>query len=312
MAVASKFLAFALLLVGCGPSGPKALSADEKAVCERARQTFREARAIKSDAIADSNPEWQKSNELWQNAITAVTNDRLKGQCGVLPAPLYETWMNFLDRSLDRLERDESFMVTGNDMAFAIATSPLETGPQEFFGPELLVRFDRASKASWVRRFQKVKKLEESTTKDPLCVFSSQSIGHLDGAQLHNAWADYTKETWGRCAFPNPIKEWKHDAPDEVSISWLTWNEKEGKPSFEYVMTVKGVQPMGDRGVMFHFQPKAALKKLPGVKENRWIGLSVSYRTLERKESEETEKGKKKFEPVERATGVVLVKRGKK
>lgn len=312
MTFSTKALWFSSFLAACGPSGPKPLSADETATCERARHTFSAARAIKSDSIADANPEWQQSNALWQNAIAGVTNERLKGQCGVNAGPLYDTWMNFLDRSLDRLERDDSFQVNGNDMAHAIATAPLETGPQEFFGPDLLVRFDRASKASWVRRFRKVKKLEDLATEAPLCVFSSQSLGQIDGSQLHNAWADYAKEVWGRCAFPAPIKEWKHDAPDEVAISWLTWNEAGGKPSLEYVMTVKGVQPMGDRSVMFHFQPKAVFKKLPGVRENRWIGLNVSYATLEKHEGEGEGNTKKTLEPVDRASGVVLVKRGKR
>ncbi len=293
-----------ILLAGCGPAQPKPLSADEKATCDRARRTFNDARMIKSDAVADANPEWQRSNELWQTAIAGVTNARLKGQCGVDAAPLFDTWMNFLDRSLDRLERDDSFQVTANDMALAIATAPLETGPQEFFGPDLLARFDRASRASWARRIKAVKKLEDLALTAPLCVFSSHALGHVEGAQLHNAWADFNKETWGRCAFPTPLKEWKHDGPDEVVISWLTWNEAAGKPSLEYVMTVKGVQPIGDHGVMFHFQPKAAFKKLPGIRENRWVGLHASYTTKEKVDG--------KVESIERASGVVLVRRGKK
>jgi hypothetical protein len=293
-----------LLLAACGPAQPKPLSAGEKATCERARRTFSDARAIKSDSIADANPEWQKSNELWQNAIAGVTNARLKGQCGVDTAPLFDTWMNFLDRSLDRLERDDTFQVSANDIALAIATAPLETGPQEFFGPDLLARFDRASQASWALRFKQVKKVEDLATKEPLCVFSSQTLAHVNGAQLHNAWADATKETWGRCVFPMPLKEWKHEGPDEVVISWLTWNEAAGKPSLEYVMTVKGVQPIGDRSVMFHFQPKAAFKKLPGIRENRWVGLHVSYKTKEKVDAT--------FASIERASGVVLARRGKK
>jgi hypothetical protein len=87
-------------------------------------------------------------------------------------------------------------------------------------------------------------------------------------------------------------------------ISWLTWNEAAGKPSLEYVMTVKGVQPMGERGAMFHFQPRAAFKKLPGVRANRWVGLHASYTTKEKRDSV--------VESIERASGVVLVKRGKK